>query len=309
VRSSRTDLALGATATLSLGVPFLLIAVAQRAMSTPVMAAARVALAAAALLLVLVGRGPGTLGHVRAALTRHPVALTVVGLTAAVAPNLLIGSAERHVPSGTVAVLLATTPLWIAVGAELTRSGERFGTRQWVAAPLALAGVGWASRAATPADALAWCALPLAAAVSYAVANLVLRRHLADVSALVVTTAEMVVASVVLVPIAAAHPGPVRWQPVAWAALAVVGIGCSGLGWLANTALVQRVGASRASVVSYTSVVVSVLLGALVLGEPLTAQVLTGTAVLVAAVAVFAWPRTPSRVPRPASAESGRLPR
>ncbi len=290
MRSARTDLVLGGVATLSMGVPFLLIAVAQRAMSTPVMAAARVVLAAAAL-LILVRRRGGAPEHARAAVTRHPVALVVVALSAAVLPNLLIGSAERHVPSGTVAVLLATTPLCIAVGAALTRSGERFGARQWVAAPLALVGVGWASRATTPTGALVWCLLPLAAAVSYAVATLVIRRHLADVSPLVVTAAEMVVASVVLAPIAAAHPGPLRWQPAAWAAVVVAGIGCSGLGWLANTALVQRVGASRASVTSYTCVVVSVLLGAVVLGEPLTAQVLAGTAVLVVAVVVFTWRR------------------
>jgi drug/metabolite transporter (DMT)-like permease len=89
---------LGCAATLSMGVPFLLIAVAQRAMSTPAMAAVRVVLAAATLVLVLA-------------------------------------------PTGTVSVMLATPPLWIAVGAVLTRSGERFGTQQWIAAPLALVGV------------------------------------------------------------------------------------------------------------------------------------------------------------------------
>ncbi|HEX5334041.1 MAG TPA: DMT family transporter [Cellulomonas sp.] len=291
MRSSRTDVVLGCAATLSMGVPFLLIAVAQRAMSTPAMAAVRVVLAAATLMLVLARRPRGMLEEARAATTRHPVALSVVALTAAVAPNLLIGAAERVVPTGTVSVMLSTTPLWIAVGAALTRSGERFGTQQWIAAPLALVGVGWASRAATPSGAWLWCLLPLAAALSYAVANLVMRRYLADVPALIVTTAEMVVASAVLVPIAAAHPGQLRWQPAAWAAVAAAGIGCSGLGWLANTALVQRVGLSRASIVSYTSVVVSVLLGALILGEPLTGRVLSGTAILVVAVVVFAWTR------------------
>lgn len=297
MRTSRTDLALGTAATLGMGTPFLLVAVAQRAMSTPVMAASRVVLAATALLAVLLARGAGRPDGLRCAVAQHPVALVVVGLGAAVVPNLLIGTAERRVPTGTVAVLLATTPLWVAGGALLTRSSERFGPRQWVAAPLALVGVAAASGAAAPAGASLWCLLPLAAAASYAVTNLVVRRHLADVPPLVVTTAEMLVASAVLVPLAAAHPGPLRWDPAAWSAVVVAGVGCSGLGWAASTALVQRVGASRASVVSYTCVVVSVLLGAAVLGEPLTAPVLAGTGVLVGAVALF----TPARrVPRPA---------
>lgn len=292
---SRNHLLLGTAVTLSLGIPFLLVAVAQQAMSTQVMAAVRVAMASATLLVMLASRGQGTLAPLRHAIRQHSVALTTVALTAAVAPNLLIGSAEHHIPSGTAALLVATTPLWIAIGVATTRSGERISARQWVALPLALLGVAGAARAAIPGHAWVWCVPPLLAAFSYTVSLLVLRRHLHDVPSLVVTTAEMLIATVVLTPFALTHPGEVRPQLSAWVAVTVAGVGCSGLGWLGNTTLTQRVGASRSSVVSYTSVVVSVVLGVVVLDEPLTARVAAGTAILVAAVALFIAGTAPRR--------------
>jgi DNA-binding PadR family transcriptional regulator len=100
----------------------------------------------------------------------------------------------------------------------------------------------------------------------------------------------MVLASLVLVPVAIIAGGQLRWDPSAWAAVLAAGVGCSGLGWLANTALVQRVGAARSSIVSYTSVLVSVTLGAALLDEPVTARVVVGVVVIVAAVAVFLLP-------------------
>lgn len=286
---SPRSLALGAMATLSLGVPFLLISVAQEAMATPVMAAGRMVVAACTLWAVAVARGRAhSVGTELIGLARlRPVSAAVVALTATVAPNLLLGAAEQHVPTGATAVVVATTPVWIAAGAVLTRSGERVASWQWVALAAAVAGTGLAVGAATPETAWGWLLLPLAAALSYAVSSLVLRRRLPGASPLAVALAETVAGSLVLVPFAAVFPGALRWDAGAWAAVAVLGAGCSGLGWLANTALIQRAGAARASVVSYTAVVVSVMLGVIVRGEPFTPRVLAGIAVLIVSVTLF----------------------
>lgn len=287
------DVGIGAVATFGLGAPFVLIALAQQAMPTATMAAVRVALAAAALILVFaIARSPRrAMRELSGLLRRHPVALPVVAVASAVAPNLLIGTAEQHrVPTGAIAVILATTPIWIALGARALAAGERLRPRQWLALPFAVAGVALAAGSGVPTDALAWCALPLAAALGYAAATLVVRRWMPLESALPVTAAEMLLASVALLPMAVAAGGELHWDPVAWAAVAIAGIGCSGAGWLANTALIQRVGASASSVVSYTSVVVSIALGVAVLGEPVTARLVTGTLVLLASVALFLSP-------------------
>jgi len=101
----------------------------------------------------------------------------------------------------------------------------------------------------------------------------------------------MTLAAIVLAPVAILAGGQVRWDPRAWTAIAVAGAGCTGLGWVANTALIQRVGAARSSIVSYTAVIVSVALGAVFLDEPVTGRVVVGVIVIVAAVALFLLPR------------------
>ncbi|WP_448808716.1 EamA family transporter [Agromyces bauzanensis] len=293
MQNRAADVGLGAVATLGLGAPFVLIAIAQQAMPTTMMAAVRVVLAAAVLVAVLVvARSPrGTASELSGLLRRHPLALTFVAVASAVAPNLLIGAAEHHVSTGTIAVILATTPIWIALGSIALGAGERLRARQWFALPLAILGVALAAGAGTPTGSWMWTALALAASLSYAASALVLRRWMRAEPALTVVAAEMLIAAVVLLPVAAATGGEVRWDPAAWVAVAIAGIGCTGAGWLANTALIQRVGAAASSVVSYTSVVVSIALGVVVLAEPLTPRVIAGTTVLVASIALFLTPR------------------
>lgn len=290
----RDEIGLGAAATLSLGLPFLLIEVAQRSFSTPGTAALRVTLAAVTLgaLLALGPRHART--DVRRMLSTRPGAAALVALTAAALPNLLIGAGERHVPTGATAVLLALTPVWVATGSALLARRERVTARQWAALAAAVLGVAVVCGASVPADAWAWFTLPLAASVSYAVAALVVRHRLPGFHPLAVTAVEMAVAAVPLGLLAVTSPAPVllsqRPSLDAVVAVAVAGIGCSGLGWLANTALIQRAGPLRASVVSYTSVVVSVALGAVVLREPVTLRTVVGTAVLVVSVWAFLSP-------------------
>lgn len=293
MRNRAADVGLGAIATLGLGAPFMLIAIAQRAMPTTMMAGVRVGLASAVLVAVLMlARSPGGAAReLSGLLRRHPLAVTVVAVASAIAPNLLIGAAEHQVSTGTIAVILATTPIWIALGSAALGAGERLRARQWVALPLAILGVALAAGAGASPESWPWCALALAASLSYAASALVLRRWMRSEPALPVVAAEMLIAAVVLLPVAAAAGGDMRWDPAAWAAVAIAGIGCTGAGWLANTALIQRVGAAASSVVSYTSVVVSIALGVVVLAEPLTPRVIAGTTVLVASIALFLTPR------------------
>ena len=290
----RDELGLGIVATVALGVPFLLIEVGQRSFSTPMMASTRVALAALFLGLLTVLGPRRARSDLRRLLVARPLAASLVALTAAALPNLLIGAGERHVPTGATAVLLALTPVWIAVGSVFVDHREPVRMRQWSALVGAVAGVALVCGASAPSDDWGWYALPLGASLSYAVAALVVRHRLASFHPLAVTTCEMVVATVLLAPTLLAAPGPtvVGHGPLAPAilAVAVAGIGCSGLGWMANTALTQRAGAVRASVVSYTAVVVSVALGVTVLSEPLTVRTAAGTAVLVLSVWGFLSP-------------------
>lgn len=290
----RGDLGLGAAATVALGVPFLLIEVAQRSFPTTTMAALRVLLAAVTLGALLLASQRARTDVLRLVTTR-PVAAAAVALHAALLPNLLIGVGERHVPTGPTAILLCLTPVWIAIASALLANGDPVDLRHGGALVAAAIGVTLVCGASAPTEAWGWYLLPLAASASYAVASLVVRHRLSDFHPLAVTAVEMTLAAVPLLAAVALMPGPAvtvdETFPLAVVALVLAGVGCSGLGWLANTALAQRVGAVRSSVVSYTAVVLSVVLGVVVLGEPLTPQTVTGSVVLVVSVWVFLSPR------------------
>ncbi len=66
----------------------------------------------------------------------------------------------------------------------------------------------------------------------------------------------------------------------------VAGLLGSGLAYLAFFRLLSRWGATRATLVAYQLPVVGIVLGFLVLSEPIDARVLIGTALVIAGVAL-----------------------
>ncbi len=280
--------------------PFLLVAVAQRAMPTSVMACARFVLASATL-LVLAGfrrRPLAALADTIAMLRRQPVQLIAVALTLAVVPNLLIGAGERHVATGVSSVLVATTPLWIAVGARFGSARDAVGPRQGLALAGAFTGSALLTQAAVPRDHLAWAVLPLLAAFSYAFGNLAVRRWFQQVDALALTLGEMALAALLTGPLALGRVRDVELAATPWAAAGALGVFCSGIGWVTAMRLVQRAGPTRASLPSFSSTVVAVVLGAVVLGERVSAREAVGAAVVVISIAAFLMGPSGSRARR-----------
>ena len=86
----------------------------------------------------------------------------------------------------------------------------------------------------------------------------------------------------------------------------------TGLAYLLNYRLIQDEGATTASTVTYLLPIVAVILGAIVLGEPITWNLFAGTAIVLAGVA-FSDSRLSSgrrkQRPQPASrTEAGETP-
>ncbi|RFU36597.1 hypothetical protein DZF91_37360 [Actinomadura logoneensis] len=289
---------LGLWVTFTLGVPFLLISIAARDLPADVLTCARFALAAGTLVAVTwVRRGRGeALGAPARLLSSRPVEVVAVGVCSAALPSVLITIGEHHVQTGLTSLLLATTPMWIALGNPLLFPAERLGARRALCLLVALCGTALTTAADGTGGPLVWSALPLAAALSYAAGSLVVRSRLRDVDPFALTGAQMAVAVVVTAPFAATHLSAVRWGAGPWAAVLALGVLCSGLGWLANTVLVQRVSAVQASLVSFAAPVVSMLLGTIVLGERLSALQVGAAGLVVAAIVSFGLP---SRRPGP----------
>ncbi|TCC44908.1 hypothetical protein E0H75_30755 [Kribbella capetownensis] len=281
---------LGVWVTLTLGVPFLLISVAGSGLPAAVVTCLRFGLAFSTLVTVSTAR-TGLARAVRGAgvlIREKPVEVIGVGVCSAALPSVLITVGEHHVQTGLSSLLLSTTPLWIAVGSHILLPSERLRWHQAACLVPALCGTALlAGNAGRAGGAMPWALLPLFAAVSYAVGNLLVRSRLRTAEALTLTCVQMGVATIVSAPFAAARVGSVRWEAGPWAAVAVLGVVCSGLGWFANTLLLQRVSAVRASLVSFAAPVVAVLLGAIVLRERLSHLQLEAAGVVLVSVAAF----------------------
>ncbi|MCX5264806.1 DMT family transporter [Streptomyces sp. NBC_00199] len=240
-----------------------------------------------ALVLVVACRASGHRLPKGAAVWRH---LLIAAFFCNALPFALFSLGQQTVDSGLAGVLNATTPLWsIALGLAL---GSERGLRPVRLAGLLLGFTGtivifapWQT-----AGANGWGALAiLGAAASYAVAFTYMGRTLVrrGTPTISLSAAQLVAASglsALAVPIGgleAIDPGP-----TVLVAAVVLSVCCTAITFHLTYRIINDEGATNAAVVGYLLPVVSVLLGAVVLGEDLSARVVLGMVVVLAGVAM-----------------------
>lgn len=263
------------------GVPYLLIKVAVAGVPVPVFVLARVAVGAAVLLPVALRRGQF------AAL--RPV-WPWVGLFAVVEiilPWLALGEAERGISSSLTGLLIASTPIVVAVLSLFLRGGDRLSFLRWAGLLIGLAGVALLAGpdlvgpGATAGKARS-VAEVLFVALCYATGPLIANRKLSGVPPVPMTAASLALAAVVYSPIAAAN-WPSR-PPSAAVAGAIAGLAliCTAAAFAIFFRLIEEVGPARASVITYINPAIAVTLGVLVLGEHVTPLMLGAFATILA---------------------------
>ncbi|WP_199431980.1 DMT family transporter [Qaidamihabitans albus] len=215
--------------------------------------------------------------------TRRPVPrdrvlwghLTVVAVLLCVVPFTLFSWAEQHISSGLASIFNATTPLTTMGFAAAVLSTERITRDRGTGLALGFAGVlliigPWA--AGLHADLLAQLAC-LGATVCYGLAFVYLRRFVSNRGVPAVTIAFIQVATGAIIMVlatpllagAAIRPGPA-------VVLSMIALGAvsTGFAYIWNTNVVGAWGAANGAAVTYVTPIVGVVLGVLVLDEPLT---------------------------------------
>lgn len=283
------------------GASYLFIRVAAPAIGPLVLAEARTALAALALLLVAIAarRRPTFRGRWRAFLT--------LGLVNAALPFVLIGAATVHLPASLAAILNATTPLFAALLAAV-RGEEPLTARKGVGLALGLAGVaglvGWSPLPLSPVV-LRSVALAILGAACYAVGGAYAARAFRGTPVLTLAVGQQAAAAALLLPLAAADLRPDL--PSGRVVLAVLGLALpsTALAYLLYFPLIARVGATRTVSVTYLVPGFGVLWGVLLLDEPFGPETLAALAVILVGVGLVTG--VPRRLPwaRP-SARPGR---
>lgn len=290
------------------GSGFLLIKISLRGFTPVQLTFARLALGALVLGLVLIVMRLKLPGERQ--LWLH---LVVAALLANAIPYTLFGVAEQTVASNLAGAINATTPLWTILFALLARRQDPLSRSQWVGMLLGFAG-GLLILSPWQADAppLAGLLACLGASASYGLSYVYMGRYLTNqgLPPLVLSTGQLIAASGLLV-LASPFGGftAPTWRPDAIAALLVLGVIGTGVAYVINYRIISDDGPVLASTVTYLLPVVAVILGALVLAEPITIQLAAGVAIVLAGLALTRRKRTTTEAAEPdhqtRTAESG----
>jgi drug/metabolite transporter (DMT)-like permease len=260
------------------GIPYLLIKIAVDADIPPAYVAwVRVVLGA--IILLALSRRKGLLESIRG----RTKWLAAFALTEIVIPFPLIAVGERHVDSSVAAILIASAPLFVALLASRFDATERVGGWRLAGLFIGLAGVtmfvgiDFAGRR----DELLGALAILISAFFYAVGPMILKRHLSDLDPRTSMGVSLMLAAMMLTPLAAMQP--VRSVPSMEAIGALLGLGvlCTAAAFVAYGILVAEAGAGRALIITYINPVIAIGVGMAIRGERSGAGAVVGLVLIL----------------------------
>ena len=243
--------------------------------------------------------------HAVLLMRREPLRLTpgligwflLLGALSSALPFCLFAWSERRIDSGLAAILNAPTPIVTALVAHFATRDERLTWRTLAGAVLGLAGVLVLIAPSLPVAGASGSAvsdlLPelacVGATIAYAVGG-VLARRVHGVAPLQFAAGQMSGAAIVTLPFAvfADRFWTLPELPASgWAALLGIALLSTALAYLLYFRILASSGATRAAMVTFLVPVSALILGAMFLGEQVTARDLVGIAVIGIGLAVI----------------------
>jgi drug/metabolite transporter (DMT)-like permease len=214
-----------------------------------------------------------------------------MGLLNNVIPFSLLVAGQTYISSGLASVLNATTPLFTVL--VLAGFGdERLIARRVAGVLIGLAGVvvlraPWLDQSHGQSVGMLLC---LAAALSYGFSGWWAQRKLTGVPPITSATCQLICSSIVMAVIAAAYDRP--WQlPLPDTATVLSLVGLAGLGtslaYIVFFQIINRSGPSNVMLVTLLIPVTAILLGFLVLGEPISIHEIAGALIIASALLVI----------------------
>jgi drug/metabolite transporter (DMT)-like permease len=213
----------------------------------------------------------------------------VMGILSGMLPYALIAWSELHISSGLAALLQATMPLFAVLIAHFFTVDERMTPFSVLGVAVGFVGVlilmlpdlreGF--------QASLWGQLAvIASSLSYAASVVYARKRLRGQPPLTSTLGQLTMGAVFTLPLALVLERPFSLSPSwpaigSWLALAILG---TVVAYVIYYALVERTSATFVSTVTYIIPPFGLLLGALVLDEPLTATLFISLALILSGV-------------------------
>lgn len=212
----------------------------------------------------------------------HPVPRTwrrwrgfaVMGFLSGALPWSLISWGEQYISSGLAALLQATMPIFTVVFAHLAVKDESMTPAKILGVVVGFVGVGLLMlpelRQGVQASLLGQLAI-VASSASYAGGAIYARRELRGQSPLVSTMGQLATGAIIMLPISLLVDRPFDLAPSVTALGSLLALTVMGtvVAYVIYYALIERTSATFVSTVTFIIPVFGLILGALVLGEPL----------------------------------------
>jgi drug/metabolite transporter (DMT)-like permease len=250
--------------------PYLFIKISVEHLSPGMVIFSRLLLAAIVLVPIVVAKGQFS------ALRGHWRWVFIFAIVEMTFTWWFLAYAEQHITSSLTGLLIATVPiitalLGKAVGLDDRLTGSRlFGMGVGFAGVIALVGLD-----VKGGEFLAVAALTITA-LGYALGPIVIDRKLSTIPALPVIAASIVINAIIYAPIAWFTRPTAPVPASAWWSVVALGLICTALAFIIFFALIAEVGPSRTTFITYINPAVAVILGVIVLSEPLTWGIIIG---------------------------------
>lgn len=216
--------------------------------------------------------------------------IALIGAINSAVPFMLFAWAAQRAPAGVGAIANAMTVLFTALVGFLF-FGEKIGAKRAIALFTGFAGVVVLASGKIAGASIGSAVLAgTAAAFLYGIGINLVRRHFTGLPPAAVASATLGTSTLLVLPFAIAS-WPQQAIPLeSWLSAGMLGVVCTGIAFVMYYRLIARIGASRASTVTYLIPVFGVAWAWLLLGESLTWTMAISAALILGSVAMSQQP-------------------
>jgi drug/metabolite transporter (DMT)-like permease len=189
-----------------------------------------------------------------------------------VIPWILIGTAEQKISSGLAGLLIASVPIWSNLityfqgDKDALKANRIVGISIGFIGVVLIVGIETFTGSSDPLSIL----MVIVSAIAYAYAVIMIRNKLPDVSGIAINAVAMVLTAIFYLPFAIAlWPDHTVSREATYSVIAL-GIFSTGMAFAFFFTLMADIGPTRASVVTYWNTAIAVVLGVIILSEPIT---------------------------------------
>lgn len=254
------------------GVPYLFMRVAVREWDPSIVVFGRVVIGAAILFPIAIKRG------VIKQTLRGFKWILVYAIFEMCFPWYLITHAETKINSGLAGLLVATVPIWSTIYSSLAGDKTVWHAKRLMGIIIGFIGliliVGIETISGS-ADAFAVFQTVLAA-ILYSTAMAIILKGMPNGDGVTINAIAMTITAIIFAPAALSNLPETMPSFNATASLVGLGVLSTGFAFMLYFTLVKEIGQARGSLVTYLNTAFAVVLGVVILGEPLTIGILTG---------------------------------